>query len=173
MDKLHYCVFRICVTYLWQSSISDFEIVIFSWLNISITLSSSRLSWTNEGIPWLFTLILLVYYSNLFSTISISDGLFSRCWTFCCSLNFSSLIASVTESLILMILSFSSFVIMSLTCLWKFSPIALRRLLMTSNFVSMEAYRSANDELTSFFKSCSSCLTSLSLVLWELLAIFP
>ena len=29
---------------------------------------------------------------------------------------------------------------------------SLRRLLMTSNFVSMEALKSANDEFTSFFK---------------------
>ena len=71
-------------------------------------------------------------------------------WTFCCSLKFSSLRASIIQSLILMKLSFSSFVIMSLTCLWKFSSIALRWLLMTLNFVFMKALKSANDKLTSF-----------------------
>ena len=58
---------------LWQSSMSDLEIVKFSWLNISITLSSSSLSLTVEGIPWISILFLLVYCSDLFSAISISD----------------------------------------------------------------------------------------------------
>ena len=133
---------------------SDFEIVIFNWLNISITLSSSRLSWTDEGIPCISVLFLLVYCFNLFSAISVSGSFFSRCWTFCCSLKFFSLRASIIESLILMTISLSYFVIMPLTCLWNFFSIALRRLLMTSDFVSIEALKSANDELTSFYKSC-------------------
>ena len=47
-----------------------------------------------------------------------------------------------------MTFSFSSFVVMSLTCLLKFSSVVLRRYVMTSNFVSMEALKSANDDLS-------------------------
>ena len=82
---------RFALSNLRQSSVSDLEMVIFVWLNISKTLSSSRLSLTDGGIHWISILFFLVYCSNILSAVSISESLFSKCWTFCGSLKFSSL----------------------------------------------------------------------------------
>ena len=49
ITKSHFCVFGYSLPNLWQSSMSDFEIVIFCWLNTSITSAKKIVSkrWRN------------------------------------------------------------------------------------------------------------------------------
>ena len=62
LQLINIVIFGLTLLDLWQSSISDFEMLILRWLKTSFILSSRNLSVTDDGIRWVSLLFLLVYW---------------------------------------------------------------------------------------------------------------